>query len=77
MQHFVSISMATTAGGESDYARDLLSNLRTVAGGFGDLIYNLPPETGYKDLERKCKVLWGALKNTPDLPNLVVSDSLQ
>ena len=74
LQHFVTISLATAVGGEGDYARDLLASLRTVAGGFKELIYKLPQETGYKDLEKKCEVLWETLRNTPDLPNLLVSD---
>ena len=76
LQHFVTISLATAVGGEGDYARDLLASLRTVAGGFEELIYKLPCETGYKDLEKKCKVLWETLGNTPDLPDLLVSGSL-
>ena len=74
LQHFVTISLATAVGGEGDYARDLLASLRTVAGGFEELIYKLPLETGYKELEKKCEVLWETLRNTPDLPNLLVSD---
>ena len=74
LQHFVTISLATAVGGEGDYARDLLANLRTVAGGFGELIYKLPLETGYKDLEKKCAVLWETLRNTPDLPSLLVGN---
>ena len=77
LQRFVTISLATAAGGEDDYARDLLSRLRTVGGGFEELIYKLPPETGYKDLEKKCEVLWVTLNNTPDLPDLLVCDFLQ
>ena len=76
LQHFVTISLATAVGGEGDYARDLLASLRTVAGGFEELIYKLPPKTGYKDLEKKCEILWETLRNTPDLPSLLVSDSL-
>ena len=77
LQHFVTISLATAVGGEGDYARDLLASLRTVAGGYEELIYKLPLETGYKDLEKKCEVLWETLRNTPDLPFLLVSDPLQ
>ena len=74
LQHFVTISLATAVGGEGDYARDKLSRLRTVGGGFEELIYKLPPDTGYKDLEKKCEGLWVTLKNTPDLPDLLVCD---
>ena len=74
LQHFVTISLATAVGGEGDYARDLLSRLRTVGGGFEELIYKLSPETGYKELEKKCEVLWVTLTNTPDLPDLLVGN---
>lgn len=77
LQHFVTIALATAAGGEGDYARDLLSSLRTVGGGFEELIYKLPPSTGYKELERKCNVLWETLRNTPDLPDLLVCHLVQ
>ena len=73
----MTISLATAVGGEGDYARDLLASLRTVAGGFEELIYKLPSITGYKDLERKCEVLWETLRSTPDLPDLLVNDSMQ
>ena len=76
LQHFVTISLATAVGGEGDYARDLLSRLRTVGGGFEELIYKLSPETGYKELEKKCEVLWVTLTNTPDLPDLLVCNFL-
>ena len=73
LQNFVTIALATAAGGEDDFTRDRLSNLRTVGSGFATLIYRLPKNTGYKELERRCKSLWEALKQNSRLPKLMVS----
>ena len=72
LQNFVNISLATAAGGEDDFTRDKLSNLRTVGSGFGALIYRLPPTAGYKTLVERCRSLWDILKSTPQLPKLMV-----
>ena len=72
LQNFVTIALTTAAGGEDDFTRDRLSNLRTVGKGFAALIYNLPPNIGYKGLEDRCKSLWEALEQDPRLPKLLV-----
>ena len=76
LQNFVSIALATAAGGEDDYTRDRLSNLRAVGSGYSTLIYNLPLSTSYKQLEKKCESLWEALRHYPDLPNWMVINEL-
>ena len=68
----MNIALATAAGGEDDYTRDRLSNLRAVGSGYSTLIYNLPPSTGYKQLEKKCESLWDALSHYPKLPEWMV-----
>ena len=73
LQHFVTIALATAAGGEDDFTRDRLSNLRTVGSRFASLIYQLPPETGYKQLVKRCESLWDALIHYPKLPEMMVS----
>ena len=73
LQNFVTIALATAAGGEDDFTRDRLSNLRTVGKGFATLIYKLPQDMGYKELEARCKSLWEALHQDPRLPALLVN----
>ena len=73
LQNFVTIALATAAGGEGDFTHDCLSDLRTVGSGFASLIYQLPPDTGYKELVKRCKSLWDALKDYPMLPEMLVS----
>ena len=73
MQNFVSVALSTAAGGEGDLANDQLSNLRTVASGFGSLIYDLKPEAGFLDFKDCCKSLWESLEQSPNLPTLLVS----
>ena len=73
LQNFVTIALTTAAGGEGDFTRDRLSNLRTVGKGFAALIYKLPRDMGYKQLEARCKSLWEALDQDPRLPTLLVN----
>ena len=72
LQNFVNVALATAAGGEDDFAHDKLSDLRTVGSGFGALIYKLPDDAGYAVLAQRCRSLWEALRNNPDLPNKLV-----
>ena len=74
LQHFVTIALATAAGGEDDLTRDKLSNLRTVGSGFAKLIYRLPSMTGCMELERRCQSLWDSLSHDPSLPQKLVSN---
>lgn len=76
LQNFVNIALATAAGGEDDYTRDRLSNLRAMGSGYSTLIYNLPTTTSYKDLEKKCETLWDALTHYPNLPEWMVSANI-
>ena len=73
IQNFVTVALATAAGGEGDLVHDKLSHLRTIGSGFASLIYNISDQDGYKQLEVKCKSLWKALKTNPNLPKLLVS----
>ena len=73
LQNFVTIAVATAAGGEDVFTRDRLSNLRTVGIGFATLIYKLPPDCGYKELVKRCNSLWVALSRDKKLPQLMVS----
>ena len=70
---FVTVALATAAGGEGDLVRDKLSHLRTVGRGFASFIYNVGDQDGFKQLEAKCKSLWEALYENPGLPKLLVS----
>ena len=70
--NFVTIALATAAGGEGDMTTDLLSYLRTVGSGFGPLIYRLPQNASYQTLQELCKTLWVTLKTAPNLPEMMV-----
>jgi len=72
LQNFVNVALATAAGGEDDLAHDKLSDLRTIGSGFGALIYKLPDDAGYVELAQRCRSLWEALRDNPDLPNKLV-----
>ena len=73
LQNFVSVALATAAGGEDDLANDKLSNLRTVGSGFKFLIYDMKEDTDFQALADGCMSVWVALKHTPNLPLLLVS----
>lgn len=72
LQHFVNIALTTSSGGEDDYTRDALSDLRAVGSGFATLIYQLPTNTGYKELEERFTSLWNSLKHDSKLPEKLV-----
>ena len=72
LQNFVTISLATAAGGEDALTRDRLSNLRTVGSGFGALIYDLPSDASYQILVGRCKTLWETLDSASNLPQMMV-----
>ncbi len=74
LQKFVTIALTTAAGGEDDFTRDRLSKLLTVGKGFAALIYKLPQDMGYKELESRCKSLWEALDKDSRLPTLLVNN---
>ena len=70
--NFVTVALATAAGGEGDMTTDKLSFLRTVGSGFGPLIYRLPKNADYHRLQDLCKTLWVTLESAPDLPDMMV-----
>ena len=72
LQNFVTVALATAAGGEGDVTTDKLLYLRNVGSGFGPLIYNLPRTTNYHQLQERCKTLWETLKHAPTLPEMMV-----
>ena len=69
------MALATAAGGEDDLAHDRLSDLSTVGSGFGFLIYKLREDTGFVELSQRCVSLWAVLKDNPNLPTMLVSNS--
>lgn len=73
LHQFITIALANACGGEDDYARDALSNLRTVCRGYFTLIYHLPTNTGYKELPSLLIPLWESLKRNPSLPEKLVN----
>jgi len=72
LQNFVNVALETAAGGEDDLAHDKLSDLRTVGSGFGALIYKLPDDTGFTNLNQRCTSLWEVLQSNKDLPSKLV-----
>ena len=72
IQSFVTIALATAAGGEGADVHDRLSYLRTVGSGFASLIYEIKETDGYVQLIEKCRSLWGALEKNRNLPELLV-----
>ena len=70
---FVTVALATAAGGEDDMITNKLSFLRTVGSGFGPLIYRLPQNASYQTLQECCKTLWVTLATAPNLAFMMVS----
>lgn len=56
-----------------DHTRDLLTHLHTVGTAFAPLIYDLPLDAGCEVLVGRCKGLWDALEETPNLAECAVS----
>ena len=71
--NFVTVALATAAGGEGDMTTDKLSYLRTVGSGFGPLIYKLPRTASYQQLQEHCKTIWETLEHAPTLPEMMVT----
>ena len=70
LQNFVGVAHQTAS---EDHTRDLLTNLHTIGTAFAPLIYDLPSNAGCEVLVGKCKGLWEALKETPNLAHIAVS----
>ena len=73
IQGFVTVALATAAGGEGDLVHDKLSHLRTIGSGFASLIYEVEENDGYKQLMARCQSLWRALEKNRKLPDILVS----
>ena len=73
MVNFVTVALATAAGGEGDMTTDKLSFLRTVGSGFGPLIYRLKRNSDYHKLQELCKIVWVTLETNPNLPGMMVN----
>ena len=74
LQSFVVVAHQTES---EDHTRDLLTHLHTVGTAFAPLIYDLPSDAGCEVLVGRCKGLWEALEDTPNLAKLAVSLWLQ
>ena len=72
IQGFVTVALATAAGGEGDLASVKLSHLKNVGRGFAALIYDVSTSDGYVELVHRCKSLWDSLAKIPKLPKLLV-----
>ena len=72
LQNFVTVALATAAGGEGDMTTDRLTDLRTIGRCFGPLIYNLPIYASFQQLQEHCKTLWETLEHAPNLPEMMV-----
>ena len=68
---FITVAIDTGAGGEDDFAHDRFATLRTVASGFGVLIY-LPHVAGFHSLFQNCKTLWEAVNSNSELLSKLV-----
>lgn len=66
------IEVANSTIGEGDYYLERLSMLHDVATGYSSLIFDVKPTTGFTDLYIKCKSLWKALEDNPELPQYLV-----
>ncbi len=76
IQGFVTVALATAAGGEGDLASDRLSHLRTVVSGFASLIYEVKESDDFHVLKERCRVLWDALAKNKGLPELLVMSNI-
>jgi len=66
------VEVATSTTGEGDYYLEKLSMLHTVATGYSSLIFDVKSTTGFTELCKKCKSLWKALEENPELPQYLV-----
>ena len=66
------IEVATSTTGEGDYYLGKLAMLHEVATGYSSLIFDIKPSMGFNDLCKKCKSLWKALEENPELPQYLV-----
>lgn len=71
LQSFVTVALATAAGGEGALTRDRLSDLGTVGTGFASIIF-LKRGAGFKELVQQCSNVWEQLERNKRLPKLLV-----
>lgn len=73
VQNFVSLSLATAAGGEGDLVDDKLSHLRALGGGLASLLYHLPENSGTVELSKALEPVWSVIDDNKELPVILVS----
>ena len=66
------VEVATSTTGEGDYHLERLSLLHSVATGYSSLIFDMKPNMGFAELNRKCDNLWKALEENSNLPQYLV-----
>jgi len=76
IQGFVTVALATAAGGEGALVHDKLSHLRTVGNGYASLIYDVSKIDSELKLRDRCQSLWAVLEKNPNLPELLVCSVL-
>lgn len=77
MQYVVQLILQSSSGDEA-LVNDLLTQLLTVATAFGSLIYDPIPKDASNDvLADRCRKVWKALEDTPDLNKILVSCMLK
>jgi hypothetical protein len=71
LHSFVTIALHTSVE-EGDLSSDRLSHLKVVGSGFGPLIYGLKDDTSFESFQQGCMKVWTAIKETENLPELLV-----
>ncbi len=71
IQEFVSVALHTSAG-EGALSSDKLSHLKTVATGYGPLIYDVKAMSSFEFFQSRCEAVWESMEKTSDLPELLV-----
>ena len=72
LRKFVSIALHTSEG---DFSTARFSDLALVGKGYGPLIYGFKEDHedySFDFFQEKCAEVWKALKDTPNLPELLV-----
>ena len=66
------VEVATSTTGEGDYHLERLSLLHSMATGYSSLIFDVDHNIGFIELCKKCRSLWKALEENPQLPEYLV-----
>ena len=72
LHKFVSVALHTSAG-EGDLSSDKLSNLKTVGSCYGPLIFYPREDATLASFQERCKEVWKAMEDVPNLSKLLVS----